>query len=50
MSPKRRRTVEDEDIAQELFLNSDSEDELMSRNSDQDKPQDDTQWTDNTES
>jgi hypothetical protein len=30
MSAKRRRTMEDEDIAQKLFLDSSSEDELMS--------------------
>jgi hypothetical protein len=40
-----KRTVADKDIAQELFLDSDSEDELTSHDSDSD--QDDTQWTDN---
>jgi hypothetical protein len=29
MSAKRRKTIEDEDIAQELFLDSSSEDELV---------------------
>jgi hypothetical protein len=52
MSAKRKRTMEDEDIAQELFLDSDSDDELTSHNSesDQDETQrDDKHWTDNTE-
>jgi len=40
--------MEDEDIAQELFLDSSSEDKLMSHDSDSD--QDKTQWTENTQS
>jgi hypothetical protein len=33
---RRRRTMEDKDITQELFLDSSSEDELMSHDSDSD--------------
>jgi len=41
--------LEDEDITQELFLDSDSENKLRSHDSDQDKTQqDDTQWTNKT--
>jgi hypothetical protein len=40
---------EDEDIAQELFLDSDSDDSLPSHGSDQEEMQrNDTQWTDKT--
>jgi hypothetical protein len=47
---RRRRTMEDENITQELFFDSSLEDEHDS-DSDQDKTrQDDTQWTDNTQS
>jgi hypothetical protein len=44
MSAERRKTMKDEDIAQELFLDSSSEDELMSHDSDndQDESQDNT--------
>jgi hypothetical protein len=50
MSAKSRRTMEDEDIAQELFLDSSSEDEIMSHDSDnnQDESQDNTEWRENT--
>jgi len=34
---RRRRTVEDEDIAQELFLDSDKEDIILSHDSDSDQ-------------
>jgi hypothetical protein len=34
---RRRRTLEDEDIVQKLFLDSDSKDELMSHDSDSDQ-------------
>jgi hypothetical protein len=37
MSAERRRTMEDEDIAQELFFDSSSEDKLMSHDSDSDQ-------------
>jgi hypothetical protein len=49
---RRRRTMEDEDITQELFLDSSSEDKLMSHDSDsdQDESQDNTQQTENTQS
>jgi hypothetical protein len=53
MSAKRRRTMEDEDIAQELFLDSSSEGENMSHDSDsnQDKSQqDNTEWREKTQS
>jgi len=46
MSAKKRRTIEDKDIAQELFLDSSSEDENMSHDSDSN--QDESQQ-DNTE-
>jgi hypothetical protein len=36
MSAKRRRTMEDECIAQELFLDSDTEDIISSHDSDSD--------------
>jgi hypothetical protein len=39
---RRRRRMEDEDITQELFLDSSSEDKLMSHDSDQDESQDNT--------
>jgi hypothetical protein len=57
MSAKRRRTAEDKDIAQELFLDSSSEDEIMSHDnngeSDNDSNQDESQqdnaeWRENT--
>jgi hypothetical protein len=48
MSAKKRRTIEDKDIAQELFLDSSSEDENMSHDSDSDSNQDESQQ-DNTE-
>jgi hypothetical protein len=48
MFAKRRRTMEDKDIIQELFLDSSSEDELASHDSYND--QDNTQWTENTQS
>jgi len=37
MSAKRRKTMEDKDIAQELFLDSSSEDKLMSHDNDSDQ-------------
>jgi len=37
MSAKRRKTMEEEDTTQELFLYSDSGDRLMSHNSDNDQ-------------
>jgi hypothetical protein len=37
MSAKRRRSMEDEDIAQELFLDSSLEDKLTSHESDQEE-------------
>jgi hypothetical protein len=37
MTAKRKRTMEDEDIAQELLLDSDSDDELPSHDSDSDQ-------------
>jgi hypothetical protein len=42
----KRRTMEDEDITQELFLDSDLEDKLISHYNDSDSDQD-TQWTGN---
>jgi hypothetical protein len=55
MSAKRRRTMEDKDIAQKLFLDSSSEDENMSHDSDSDSNQDESQedntdWRENTQS
>jgi hypothetical protein len=51
MSAKRRRTMEDEDVAQELLLDSSSEGENMSYDSDQDESQqDNTEWRENMQS
>jgi hypothetical protein len=55
MSAKRRRTMEDKDIAQELFLDSSSEDENMPHDSDSDNnqgesQQDNTEWRENMQS
>jgi hypothetical protein len=53
MSAKRKRTMEDEDITQELFLDSSSEDKNMSHDSDSNQDesqQDDTEWRVNMQS
>jgi hypothetical protein len=40
----RRKTMEDKDITQELISDSSLEDKLMSRDSDSDNGQDESQW------
>jgi len=43
MSAMRRKTMEDKDITQELISDSSLEDKLMSRDSDSDNGQDESQ-------